>query len=611
MILSRFPPHLSLLFLLVWSGFSCTSAPVSIQPSETVTILGINDVHGALLPRVFQTNENPSVAYEVGGAAVFASYVQVLKNELGSSLILVDAGDQWQGTLESNLEKGAPVVRVFNQIGIQAAALGNHEFDFGRKVLDERLSEAKYPTLTANVFDKNTGKLAALPNTQPTLLLRAGRSKVGLIGLSTVQTPTTTDPTQVTDLEFRDMKDIVLHHARELRNQGADYVVAIAHSGTKCAAPPQVSPLRKNLRRTHQTPQGPCDDSDEIVRLLRTIPKGTLDGLIAGHTHQIQHHWINGTPVMQSGSSLQHFSLLHLNPDRAQTAIEGPIPVCPKVFQNQDDCDGRAPPPTKGRGPLVAPTFRGVTISPDPNIGDLLQDTLARTASLKARIVGKSELPLQPSRLQESALANLVADAVRSKIDADFALVNPGGLRAPIEAGSITYEQVFRTLPFDNTISRLEVTGAQLKDILRVAFCGARGLFGVSGLQIRMIDPGFRAPHRDLNRDGKISHWEINRILDIRLPDGKKIQDSRLYTLATLDFLVRGGDDMAWPMDRIPRDRVQMDAGGLTREAVVDYLGKNSPVHTAARPLVAPDRPRIILTQSGARLKKSPADRWR
>jgi 5'-nucleotidase len=235
----------------------------------------------------------------------------------------------------------------------------------------------------------------------------------------------------------------------------------------------------------------------------------------------------------------------------------------------------------------------------------MLKDTFARAEAAKTRVVGEAARPVRHARDSESELANLVADAIREKVGADVALVNPGGLRSPLDAGPITYERVFQAIPFESSVSRLRVTGRELRDILRVAQCGVRGFFGVSGARLKLIDVRFSAPSTDLDGDGRIAHWEINRLLDARLADGSRIRNERIYTLATVDFLVQGGDDMAWAMSRVPQSRVELDAGGLLRDAVIEHLSRTGPVNTLDRPLVDPANPRLNFRRSS-----TPSQDW-
>ncbi|MFL5812501.1 MAG: bifunctional metallophosphatase/5'-nucleotidase, partial [Bdellovibrionia bacterium] len=518
-------------------------SPKSSADIEHITILGTNDIHGGLAPLELKTRENQGVTpvhYEAGGAAYLASYVKKLRSELGDRLIWLDAGDEFQGTIESNLNHGAAMVKFFNSAGLNAAAVGNHEFDFGAEpgdpsnkdrlsALKNRMSEANYPYLAANIYDRESGKLDPLPNTYPSKIFQAGRIKVGVIGLSTIDTPTTTRPENVQTLKFTDLKNATLREAKSLRDQGADVVLIAAHAGLVCdlnhTAPGHI------LRRP-MDPQGECDNNQEIVHLLKSIPAGTVDGVVSGHTHSVVYHYVAGVPVIQGGANGRYFNLIHLAYDLKQkklvvdrTAIEGPIPVCPMIFKNQGDCNGDRPAPSMGRGTLIRPTFRKETIKADSATEKVIEPAIEAAKKIKAEVYGNAVRPIEHERRQESPLGNLIADAVRAAAQADFALINSGGIRAPFEQGPITFGEIFRTLPFENSIVVLTVTGKQLKQILRIGESGSRGFHPVSGLKLRLISPEADAPADDLDQDGRISPWEINRLLEVQTAGGQSIDD--------------------------------------------------------------------------------------
>jgi 5'-nucleotidase len=601
--------------------------PASTAPGsdlQTVVILGTNDIHGALAPIPTKTTEaagTESVPYEWGGAAVLASHIRVLRQQFGARLLYLDGGDEFQGSVESNAEEGAPMVSFFNAIGLQAAAIGNHEFDFGpigpegtsgdlRGALKARISEARYPFLSANTFDQK-GRYPGIPGTSPSALIDAGGVKVGVIGITTRDTPVTTRHEFVADLEFKDPAEITVREAKSLRERGAQVIVLVAHAGLKCERP---VPTDHTRVRKPGDAQGDCNERSEIVRLLSDIPAGTVDAVVSGHTHTVVHHFVRGVPVIQGGNRAQVYNLIYLTYDRVTgkvrpelSRIEGPIPVCGRVFANQGDCNGDAAPPRNGRGRLTTARLHGVAIEPDPEISQLLAPIFAKSKEEKSRIVGEAGEKLAYVRTHESPLGNLVADAVRAKAKTEMALVNAGGIRAEIDSGPITYESVFRVLPFDNSIMILDVTGRQLKTLLRVAESGARGWFPVSGLRLKLIDLPHDAPITDLNKNGKLEPWEANRLLEARLDDGKGngklIDDSRIYHLATIDFLVTGGDDMGWAMSQIPDDHKHVVPGGLMREAIAEYLAAHRPIHTAQAPLVDPEHPRIVAEKPPAKAK--------
>jgi 5'-nucleotidase len=584
---------------------------------ETIAIAGTNDIHGALAPMEMKTREAtgvPGTPYLAGGVAYLASYIKILRDELGPKLLWLDAGDEFQGTIESNPNHGAAMVGFFNAAGLNAAAIGNHEFDFGAEAPDttdrlsslkHRMLEAKYPYLAANIADKATGELEQFPNTFPSKIFPVGRVKVGVIGLSTVDTPRTTLPTNVEPLSFTSLHDATVREAAELRKQGADVVVVTAHAGTFCdlSHAPQGHALRKPTDI-----QGACKD-EEIARLIKSLPPGTIDGVISGHTHSLIHHWIAGVPVVQAGSSGRYFNVLYLTYDLLhhqlladRSRIEGPIPICPAVFQNQADCNGDrpAPPAAKGgRGPLITPEFHRIAVHVDSHIEKLLAPTFAEADLTKNKVYGQAATSLEHNRYAEAPLGNLLADSIRAAAKSDFAFMNAGGIRADIEQGPITYGEIFRVSPFDNTIVILKLTGKQVRTLIRIAESGARGFPPVSGMQLKLIHPDSDAPSDDLNGDGHIDTWEINRLLEIRLPNGELLNDRKEYTLATLDYLVLGGDDMGWIMPQLNHGDKKPDfTGVIVREALASYISeltkRDGAVNGPTSPLVNSAAPRIV-----------------
>ncbi|MBY0471367.1 bifunctional metallophosphatase/5'-nucleotidase [bacterium] len=613
---------------LLWGCAAKQPAPVLKQDLETITILGLNDLHGALAPLKLKTRERAGVTpvdYERGGAAMLASYVKTLRAEHGSRLLILDAGDEMQGSLESNLLHGSPVVQFFNSIGLQGAAIGNHEFDFGPVengldplgTLKARAKEAKYPFLSANLISKKTGERPDISNTAPSVLLDVGRLKVGVIGLTTLDTPTTSRAEFVKELDFSDLKEATLRESKRLRNLGAHIVVATAHVGLFCNPAPgsPAAKLRGSRVWKPTDSQKECGPRDEMVRLLKSVPVGTLDAVVAGHTHQIVHHWIAGVPVIQSGTRGLQFHTIQLSYDLANnklipgaSRIEGPVPVCSRVFENQQDCDGESTAPPQGRGRLVKPKFRGKVMEPDAPTEALLEPAIKKAAEVGGTILGEAILPLEYTRDRESAAGNLVADAMRFQLKADVGLINAGGVRSPIEAGPITYEEVFRMLPFENAVWILKLTGKELKLVLRVAENGSRGFFSVSGVQLLAIPLSKEAPATDLNGNHRIEPWEVNRIKEFWLDPGQgqelgRIKDDQYYRLALPDFLVLGGDDMAWVMSQIPTDRIYSENTKLIRELVKDYLAEKQQVNSYGDPTIDPDRPRLILRDSGVKRK--------
>lgn len=639
---SRFRPKITTVraplryvFALIAAGITACATPtvndelVPFENSgklETVVLLGTNDIHGALAPAVLKSKDANPVEYEKGGAAIFASHVEVLRRQYGEHLLLLDAGDEFQGSIDSNLEEGRPMVRFFNQLGYNAAVLGNHEFDFGaegslgsydpsvakgqdlRGTLKARILEANYPYLAANVYTKKSGEFPGVPGTKSSVLLRAGRLKVGVIGLTTVDTPTTTRPVFVSELEFRDLAKTAITEAKKLREDGADLVVVLTHAGVFCNIPMAADRSPRNgLVRSEGDFQTGCESNQEVAQMLRKVPKGTIDAVVSGHTHSLVHHWIEGVPVIQAGTQNAYYNLVYLTYDWTQkklrtdkTRIEGPVPICAKVFANQKNCNGDQPAPERGRGNLVTPKLRGVEIKPNPAMEAVLAPTFANTAVKKRELIAKAARRIPHTREIESPLGSLVADAIRDSLGVQVAVMNPGGIRADWESGPIHYADVFKTLPFDNYLSKLTLTGKELKRFVRITHAGARGFFSTSGLVVRAIRRDDEPYSSDLDGNGKIEPWELDRLIEVTLEGGVPIEDGKTYTVGTIDFLVSGGDSLGWFMSGIPKDRTVVMAGPVLRDSVIAYLKKRDEAEPAGlnselAPIVDPNRPRLVL----------------
>lgn len=595
-----------------------TGSLVSNDPNlTTIVILGTNDIHGALAPQKLWTRESnsiDSVEYERGGAAAFAGHLKVLRKRLGDHLIWLDAGDHSHGALESDLNEGAAMIRFFNAAGLTAAAIGSHEFDFGpigresrpgddaRGAFKARVAEARFSYLGANILDRATQKPADFgAHSRASMIVNAGGIQVGIIGLTTPTTSSTALPAFVKDLKFTEMAPAVVREAKSLRAQGAQTIVVTAHAGVECE--PGRASAYHSVKRPDD-PLGLCDPDGEISELLRALPKGTVDAVVSGQTHTVVHHWIQGVPVIQAGARLALYNLIYLTIDRRtgkvvtdRTRIEGPISVCEKVFERQRDCNGERPAPKEGRGRMVRARLHGASIDSDSQVEEALEPIFSATEVEKKRVIGKSALDVPYNRERESEMGNLVADAIRDATGADFAIMSAGGIRASLPSGSITYGDLAKAIPFDYSIALIEVSGSQLRDITRVAQSGARGVAPLSGLKAKLVSLDGKARSSDLNGDGKIDHWEIDRLIALTLPDGHRLEDQRIYKLATVDFLLSGDDAQGWAFEQVPRDRILRQGGGLLRDAVERYIRMRterlSAVLNERHPLVDPGQPRI------------------
>ena len=554
-------------FPLVLFLLASACASVAPQPAEPVhvVIVGTTDVHGWFNGHV-ETPPGGGEGVLWGGLPALADYVDALREEHGGRVLLVDSGDMFQGTLESNLFEGEAVVRGYNALGYTAAAVGNHEFDFGpvgpeaipRNPGDDALGALKrnadiamFPLLSANMVDKASGKTPSWAKRYT--MVRAGGARIGIIGLSTPDTPNVTMSINVASLVFTDPVQATLDAARELRRAGADAVIVIAHIGGRCT----------NMDDTHSLDS--CDRQGEAMHYLEKLPKGTIDAFFAGHTHANMRHYVNGIPTVQGLPMSREFSTVDLWVDVAgnrvvKSDMRPHTMICSFVYEGTEHCDPR----TAVKGTKLVPrVFSGETIAPNPRVASVIAPYLRRVAAKRDEKVGVTVLEtIGRAYSAESPLGNLIADALRKSTGADIALMNSGGIRSDLAAGDITYGDVFAVSPFDNYPAMVILTGAQLLDLLRATTTGARGIMQVSGVKYTF----------DAAKKG------LERFVSATLDNGAPIEPEKLYSVLMPDFIAMGGDGAELVMKSVPKDRVQIYYAAPLRDVLVEQLKGREPL---------------------------------
>ena len=564
-----------------------TPAPAPVTPAPIrLTLVGTNDLHGWVQPHRWTLADGTTL--DEGGSAAFASYLSALRKDNPGGVLLLSAGDLFQGTLVSNLTEGRVVIDVYNRLGYQAAAIGNHEFDYGPVgpvsvavdasvdpfgALKARIVQAKFPLLGVNLYDAKTGERPGWLGNDGTAIFEVHGVKVGVLGLTTPSTPYTTNPVNVASLHFGHLVPEAQAAAQRLRGRGAEVVIAVSHAGGKCASD----------RDPHDLSS--CDRQDgEIFELLDGLPKGTLDAVVAGHTHAPLGHFIDGTPVIETSGMGRAFGVIELFVDPVthkvlpeKTRIEPNIPICPVADTATHRCDG--PFLARRKVHLSPTTFLGQRIVPDPAIETLLAPALARVEEEQVRKLGiPVPKPLGREYEQESALGDMLADSLRGLDHADIALLNPGGLRADLPAGELTFGEMYEVIPFDNTIATLSVSGAELERLLGAAYNGHKGVFQESGLKVEL--GGCPGP---------------GRLKEVSLADGSPIDPARTYRVVVPDFLARGGDGLMPAVSSLGKAEIDL---GMSRplnfrDALIAYWQK-------AHATLAPPPPgRIRFLDSG------------
>ncbi|HUQ41531.1 MAG TPA: bifunctional UDP-sugar hydrolase/5'-nucleotidase [Candidatus Limnocylindrales bacterium] len=490
-------------------AIACTSSPPpSATPATTAATLGpdriqllhTDDIHGHLDS---ETVGGGSATFVQGGLALVAAQVKALRARGPDRTVLVDGGDTWQGTFISNSNKGEAVTKAMTLMKYDALAVGNHDFDWGQDVLAQRSREAGFPFLATNVTEKATGKLPAY--LKPYVVKDLGIAKVGILGVTSPLGNTIVKATSVAGLTFGPAAQ-VQPFLSELQRL-ADIIVVVAHIGSLDAA-----------------------------QLARDVPG--IDVIVAAHDHAaMQTARVEGkTTIVDSGAYTQYMGRLEIVVDLATHKMKDAV---------------RA-------GELIA-IAGSSTLKPDPEIAAIADSRRAEADKYTSRVVGTIKADLDNPR-DENGIGNLIGDAFveygqKQGWKTDVAFYNAAGVRAPLRAGPVTYGQLYQVLPFENTIVSVDLTGAQLREVLEDA----------SGRAGRLQIGGGRWAYRFSNEAGK-------RVLEATIA-GEPLDLARVYHVATIDYLLLGGDGHTWFAKG-----THIIYGDIEVDAVAAYMTAHSPL---------------------------------
>ena len=547
-------------FVVLTTFTSCAQrrpAQVSLDRAEKarsgdVVILATTDFHAT-----------------IDRAEAFVATLRETKQRLGDRAITVSAGDLFQGSMEDSHSRGRTVIDVFNLAGMDAVAMGNHDIDYGpdrdgpasprpgerpRGALEGRVRQSRFPWLSANVVYKAgmAPKTSAFTNAlgehtlfAPHKVFTANGRKIGVIGATTVETPHITFPAFIPDVDFKPLAPVVAAEAHHLREkERCDLVLLVAHAGLECGEDGRC------LQRGQLA---------EILHLLEELPAGTLDGVVAGHTHLKAYEVINGTPVIEAQAHGKVVGLLHFPCDTKGCHREGAW----GEFLETDL-------PPSGTAAVADVTAR-------------LKPYREAAARQKARLIGRIASPLIHERPVENALNNAFAaafkdDASRRGIDVDVGIMNTGGVRASLKGPKVTYGDVFKAHPFENMLTVAELRGHELRRLVEIGVSGAHGVSGFAGLDVvaYQVPTGVAGPwDRDINEDGTREQWERNLVKEIFV-GGKPLDDEANYRVATTDFLTQGGDHGKIVYGKIEPARIRVYYDRKARDAFADFIARRS-----------------------------------
>ncbi|MEC1525870.1 bifunctional 2',3'-cyclic-nucleotide 2'-phosphodiesterase/3'-nucleotidase [Neobacillus niacini] len=454
-----------------------------------VQLLGINDLHGQL-DYSAKVNGQPA-----GGIAYLSGYLKDRELQNNAQTIMLHAGDAVGASRPvSALLQDEPTIHFLNEIGFDLGTVGNHEFDEGVKEM-KRLIEggshpataakygefegADFPYVVANVVDEKTNQLI-LP---PYSVKEVDGVKIGFIGVITTETPSIVTASGVAGVKFTDEVEAINKYAKVLKDQGIKSIVVLAHNPGTSAT-------------DGTKPTG------EVVEFANQVDD-EIDVIFGAHDHKYLNSTVDGKLLVQSYSYGTAFSDIDLTINPETGDITGKSAEIVTTFQTPEFLD------------------EGVKAELDAYMADI-----APTINEEVGVAAV-EITRTANEAGESALGNLIADSMRDATKADFAFMNSGGIRDNLNQGPITWGELFAIQPFGNDVVTMKVTGEQIRTLLNQQFSADRNrIMAVSGLKYT---------------------WSVEKplgekVLDIFLPNGKKIDPNAVYTIAVNNFMSDGGD---------------------------------------------------------------------
>lgn len=456
---------------------------VDAAEGKTLTILHTNDVHAR-----FAGDDAAEERASVIGAERYKTLIDETKAK-GDTLVL-DAGDATHGQTFVNLSEGKYAFEIMNKLGVQAMTLGNHEFNYGREIVQKNIDLAEFPVLGANIVDTATGEKPF----ESTTLIKYEGYEVGIFGMATPETKFKAHPSNTEGLSFNgtkenpdkatveNLKAVADEAIAALKEQGADVIVFLSHLG--------------------------LDKESEITTYDLLDKVEGIDVAIDGHSHTNlpEGEVYNGTLIAQTGghSSAIGQVVLTLNEDgtvASAVASQQDFEVASAIAMNED----------------MVTAIEGMKAEIEPILAEEVGQTDEVLDGVRENV-----------RSRITNLSSMIAESMVKGSGADFAITNGGGIRDSIQPGVITMGDILTVLPFNNTLVVIEATGQQILDALT---------YGVS----EFPNP---AGHFSQTAGGtySIEAGEDGNVITNLTIGGKPVDLNATYKLATNDFMATGGD---------------------------------------------------------------------
>lgn len=413
--------HKSVLSLFIALALVLSFLPTLVQAEEVepeiknVYIFHENDIHGRVVGDPAPNQEGKPVRNGIIGYDRVKGILNTFRELYPESVLYLDAGDAIHGTNFATLSKGQAVIRLMNEMGLDAMTLGNHEFNYGKEDLNSAVQEADFPVIAANLVQEADGSTVYEANT----ILEANGLKIGIFGLATPESKVKSAPPNTEGYEFVDPAVTAQEQVDELKAAGVDAIVLLSHLG--------------------------MDDESEFTSYYVLDKVEGIDLVIDGHSHTYlpEGEVYGNTLIASTGSYQENLGLVTL------TFTDGQL--TDKLAEHITFADA-------------------IQYTPDQAIADYIaaieEENMRYTEVEVGTLINDLDGEREHVRTGETNMGNLVVDSMLWATGADLALSNGGNVRASIPAGKVTMGQLLTVLPFGNMVTVIEVSGQDVIDAL-------------------------------------------------------------------------------------------------------------------------------------------------
>ena len=438
------------------------------------------------------------------GLAEMTAAIKTLKSQ-NKNTLWFDAGDTFHGMPNINISKGENMLNLLNIAGLDAMTAGNHDFDYGIETLLSLTKKAKFEFLDANLVYRSNDKLVFKSYKIYTM---SNGLRVGVFGLTTPETQVKARPSLVRGINFLNPFEIAKDMVKELRNK-CDVLIAVTHMGV--------------------------DERSDFTSIRLANEVDGIDLIVDGHSHTTLPSGltINNTLIVQTGCHAYNLGKVTIQLDGK------------KITDKKAEL-------------LDANAVNKINPTPDKNVSNAIKQMERNNRKLFSKVISQNYKALEfdntTVRTRETELGDFITDAFRWRTGADIAVINAGGIRGDLPEGNVTYGDTINIFPFGNQLQVVEITGDKIRAMLENSVCQYPDTFG-GFLQVS----GIRFTITPANLVGsRVSGIYINNA---------PLDDNKIYTLATDDFLIEGGDDY----DMLKKLLV-IGKFGTLEEVLADYL---------------------------------------